>query len=58
LSIANVQARAELIASRGRIVAADDGTRRRIEQDLHDGAQQRLVSLELRLRLAEEFCPA
>ena len=37
-----------------RIVAAADDTRRRIERDLHDGAQQRLVSLGLRLRLAED----
>ena len=54
IAIANVQARAELTASRARIVAAADDTRRRIERDLHDGAQQRLVSLGLRLRLAEE----
>ena len=40
------------------IVAAADDTRRRIERDLHDGAQQRLVLLGLRLQLAEEFCPA
>jgi len=56
-AIANVQARAELTASRARIVAAADDTRRRIERDLHDGAQQRLVSLGLRLRLAEESVP-
>jgi len=43
---------------RARIVAAADDTRRRIERDLHDGAQQRLVALGLRLQLAEEFCPA
>ena len=58
IAIANVPARVQLIASRGRIVAAADDTRRRIERDLHDGAQKRRVSLELRLRLAEEFCPA
>jgi signal transduction histidine kinase len=57
IAIANVQARAELTASRARIVAAADDTRRRIERDLHDGAQQRLVSLGLRLRLAEESVP-
>jgi signal transduction histidine kinase len=57
IGIANVQARAELTASRARIVAAADDTRRRIERDLHDGAQQRLVSLGLRLRLAEESVP-
>jgi hypothetical protein len=45
--------RAELAASRARIVAAADETRRRIERDLHDGTQQRLVSLGLELRLAQ-----
>jgi len=54
IAIANVQARAELTTSRARIVAAADDTRRRIERDLHDGAQQRLVSLGLKLRLAED----
>jgi signal transduction histidine kinase len=54
IAIANANARAELRASRARIVAAADETRRRIERDLHDGAQQRLVSLGLKLRLAEE----
>jgi signal transduction histidine kinase len=58
IAIANVQAREELTASRARIVAAADDTRRRIERDLHDGAQQRLVSLGLRLRLAEESVPS
>ncbi len=48
-AIANAQAQAELAASRARIVATADQTRRRIERDLHDGAQQRLVSLALRL---------
>jgi signal transduction histidine kinase len=49
-AIANAEARAALTASRARIVAAADATRRRIERDLHDAAQQRLVSLALRLR--------
>jgi signal transduction histidine kinase len=44
----------ELRASRARIVAAADDERRRIERDLHDGAQQELVSLRVRLKLAEE----
>ncbi|MFJ7215969.1 sensor histidine kinase [Amycolatopsis sp. NPDC098790] len=44
---------AEVQASRSRIVAAEDANRRRIERDLHDGAQQRLVALALRLRIAE-----
>jgi len=43
----------ELHSSRARIVAAQDAERRRIERDLHDGAQQRLVTLALRLRTAE-----
>ena len=55
IAIANANARAELRASRARIVTTSDETRRRIERDLHDGAQQRLVSLGLKLRLAEEF---
>ena len=42
-SLANTQSRAELSASRARIVAAADETRRRLERDLHDGIQQRLV---------------
>jgi signal transduction histidine kinase len=53
-SVANAQSRAELMTSRARIVAASDEARRRIERDLHDGAQQRLVTLALRLRMAAE----
>jgi signal transduction histidine kinase len=49
--------RVELIKSRGRIVAAGDETRRRLERNLHDGAQQRAVSLGLQLRLAEQRVP-
>jgi signal transduction histidine kinase len=52
-AIANAQARSELAASRTRIVTAADTARRRVERDLHDGAQQRLVSLGLELRTAE-----
>src|SRR6201999_2000434 len=52
-AIANAEARTELTASRARIVAASDEARRRLERDLHDGAQQRLVSLGLQLRAAE-----
>src|SRR5207245_1283086 len=44
-AVANAQSRAELITSRAGIVAASDEARRRIERDLHDGAQQRLVAL-------------
>lgn len=45
--------RGELAASRRRVVEAADSARQRIERDLHDGAQQRLVSLGVRLRLLE-----
>jgi signal transduction histidine kinase len=51
-AIANVDARVKLKESRARIVEAADEARRRIERDLHDGAQQRLVSLALSLRFA------
>jgi signal transduction histidine kinase len=56
-AIANTQSRAELSASRARIVAAADETRRRIERDLHDGIQQRLVSLALKARTIETMTP-
>jgi signal transduction histidine kinase len=49
-AVANAEARGELIASRARIVTAGDEARRRIERDLHDGAQQSLVALALRVR--------
>lgn len=49
--------RAELAASRARIVTAADETRRQIERDLHDGVQQRLVSLALTQRTAEATVP-
>jgi signal transduction histidine kinase len=52
-AIANAEAQAALAASRARIVATADATRRRIERDLHDGVQQRLVSLGLQLREAQ-----
>jgi signal transduction histidine kinase len=56
-AIANTQSRTELSASRARIVAAADETRRRLERDLHDGIQQRLVSLALRARMIETMTP-
>jgi signal transduction histidine kinase len=56
-AISNTVSRAELAASRARVVVAADETRRRIERDLHDGIQQRLVSLGLELRAAEEAVP-
>ena len=51
-AIANAESRSELAASRRRIVTASDEARRRIERDLHDGTQQRLVSLGLAARAA------
>ena len=57
-AIANAQARDELMASRARIVTAADEARRRIERDLHDGAQQRLVTLSLRIRSVEASLPS
>ncbi|WUU98827.1 AAA family ATPase [Actinoallomurus sp. NBC_01490] len=56
-AIANAASRNELTNSRMRIVAAADQARRRIERDLHDGAQQRLVSLTLRIRAAQAAAP-
>jgi signal transduction histidine kinase len=56
-AIANAESRAELAASRARIVATADATRRRIERDLHDGAQQRLLSVALELRAAQQQVP-
>ncbi|WP_231989636.1 GAF domain-containing sensor histidine kinase [Mycobacterium sp. 852002-51057_SCH5723018] len=56
-AVANAQARDELIASRARIVAAGDEARRRIERDLHDGAQQRLVTLTMHVRSLEADLP-
>ena len=56
-AISNAEAQAALTASRARIVATADATRRRIERNLHDGAQQRLVSLALNLRAAQATAP-
>jgi signal transduction histidine kinase len=56
-AIANAEAQDALTASRARIVATADATRRRIERNLHDGAQQRLVSLTLNLRAAQATAP-
>ncbi|MDA0165675.1 GAF domain-containing protein [Solirubrobacter ginsenosidimutans] len=51
-ALANAESRAELMASRARIVAAADEERRRVVRDLHDGAQQRLVHTIVTLKLA------
>jgi signal transduction histidine kinase len=56
-AIANAAAQVALTASRARIVATADATRRRFERNLHDGAQQRLVSLALDLRAAQADAP-
>ena len=56
-AIANAETRTELTASRARIVTAGDQARRRFERDLHDGAQQRIVSLGLELRAVEASIP-
>src|SRR4051812_50142476 len=49
--------RDQLAASRARVITAADESRRRIERDLHDGAQQRLVTLAVALRRAEAKVP-
>jgi PAS domain S-box-containing protein len=56
-AIVNAQTRSALIESRARVVAAGDESRRRIERDLHDGAQQRLVTLALKMRSSETKIP-
>jgi signal transduction histidine kinase len=56
-AVANAESRSELAASRRRIVATSDETRRQIERDLHDGTQQRLVSLGMAVRAAEANLP-
>lgn len=57
IAISNVDARAQLTASRARVVAAADDARRRLERNLHDGIQQGLVSLALALREVESMAP-
>jgi signal transduction histidine kinase len=53
-AIANAESRAEVTASRARVVAAADETRRQIERNLHDGAQQRLINTVITLKLARQ----
>ena len=55
LALANADAREQLLASRKRLVQVADDERRRLERDLHDGAQQRLVTVAQRLYLAQRF---
>jgi len=56
-AISNAVSRSQLTASRARVVAASDEARRRIERNLHDGAQQRLVSMGFELRLTRDSVP-
>jgi signal transduction histidine kinase len=56
-AVSNAESRAELMASRARVLEASDEARRQIERDLHDGAQQRLVSLTLAVRAAQAAVP-
>ena len=53
-AIANAENKADLAASRARVVAAADETRRRLQRDVHDGAQQRLVQTIIVLKIARE----
>jgi GAF domain-containing protein len=57
-AIANATARADLVASRARLVTAGDEARRRIERNLHDGTQQRLIALGLDLQRVRSELPA
>jgi PAS domain S-box-containing protein len=57
-AVSNATTRSELIASRARIVAAGDEARRRIERNLHDGTQQRLVALGLDVQTVRDSIPA
>ena len=54
-ALANAEAREQLAASRARVVAAGDAERRRLERNLHDGAQQRLVALAIGIRIADRL---
>ena len=56
-AMSNATMRGELVASRARVIAAADDARRRIERDLHDGAQQQLVTLALAMRSTEGRVP-
>jgi signal transduction histidine kinase len=57
LALANAGLIEDLRASRHRLVTAQDEARRRLERDIHDGAQQHLVALAIKLRLAEATAP-
>ena len=51
VSLDNAESRAQVVASRARIVAAGDEARRRVERDLHDGAQAQVVNLAIKLKM-------
>src|SRR5664279_1358479 len=57
-AIANAENKTKLTASRARVVATADETRRRLQRDVHDGAQQRLVHTIIALKLARDAVPA
>ena len=57
-AVSNAAMRGELAASRARVIAAADASRRRIERDLHDGAQQQLVTLAVALQRAQAKIPS
>jgi PAS domain S-box-containing protein len=57
-AVSNATTRSELIASRARIVAAGDEAKRRIERNLHDGTQQRLIALGLDVQIVRDSIPA
>jgi PAS domain S-box-containing protein len=57
-AVSNATTRTELLMSRARVVSAADETRRRLERDLHDGIQQRLIALALRARKAAGLATA
>ena len=56
-AVSNATMRGELVSSRARVIVAGDDARRRIERDLHDGAQQQLVTLALAMRSTEGRIP-
>lgn len=58
VAILNAESRGALVESRARVVATGDEVRRRIGRDLHDGVQQRLVTLALKMRAYESAIPA
>jgi len=55
MALANAEAHEQLAASRARVVVAGDAERRRLERNLHDGAQQRLVALAIGLRIIDRL---